>query len=48
MHTYEHVCKVFLKDYGNMVNQEVTDTTILEVWRSSGSIEIGWKKKKMQ
>lgn len=36
----------FLVEYGNFVNKDVTATTILEVWRSTKSVEGSFQKKK--
>ena len=31
---------------GNSLNTEVTATTMIQVWRSTKDLELGWKRKK--
>ena len=38
-------CLLKLKDLGNLTNGRDTVTTILEVWRSTESVEIAFKQK---
>lgn len=36
----------FLVEYGNFLNKDVAATTVLEVWRSTKSVEGSFQKKK--
>ena len=36
----------FLVDYGNKLNEQATATTILQVWRSTSTVEPGFHRKK--
>lgn len=35
-----------MKDDGNIMNAEATQTTFLEIWRDTARVEAAWKRKK--